>query len=274
MLRATGGELAQTAAMMNTLPSRLPQEVSEFRLGRWFDNQTVTVTVSAAPRFSAYAAGAALVPASESGDVAPVSGGDGGGNALVVEPQTRPDTSLETKTIATAVFEVHQLYHFRIAPGIVYSRLDHVEYEEVTRQVPDGVDDEGNPKTRAERYLLQTRERDYQVFPTLNLVWYPLARDLFPGEWKPAFGVLAGLSLVDPRKDFVVGVSVEFTPAVAFYGGRHFGYQPELPPGVAVGEALPVDQPAFVENTLGKDWFLGLTFDLTLFKQLFGALGF
>jgi hypothetical protein len=328
--------LLQAAFRMNTLPSQLPQEVGEYRLGRWFDNKTVTVTISAAPRFAKYSAGATIHAAPEpkkspssdraasesaggpiphpgpeafipeaprtkgakpdSGmqvkadkreagkpnndkptDGSPESDDEPASDAapkFVVDPQVEPEAPAETKTVATAVFEVHQLYHFRIAPGFVYSNLNDVQYDTSSRQVSDGVDDDGKPKTKEEKYLIQTRDRDHQMFPTINLIWYPFARDLFPGKWKPAVGVLAGLSLVDPRRDFVAGFSLEFTPAVSLYLGRHFGYQPDLPPGIAPGDALPANEPAFVENRLAHGTFFGLTFDLTIFKQLFGALGF
>jgi hypothetical protein len=293
--------VAQAAFRMNTLPSQLPQDVGEYRLGRWFDNKTVTVTISAGPRFAAYSAGAAIQAPPKAGKASrgeqgtsaawgpipsdgnkaapdsPVSDDESGTEAtskFIVDPQVKPDAPVETKTVATAVFEVHQLYHFRIAPGFVYSSLNDVQYDTSSREVADGVDEDGKPKTKEETYLIQTRDRDHQMFPTINLIWYPVPRDLFPGRWKPAVGVLAGLSLVDPRRDFVVGLSLELTPAVSLHVGRHYGYQPDPPAGIAPGDALPANVPTFVENRLAHGTFFGLTFDLTIFKQLFGALGF
>ena len=258
---------ASIVIKVNDFPEKVPYVPERYELGQWFGSKRITIQISRRKRLRDYDATELLK--SLAGPAATQS-------VISGATQEAPLVFDKFKEIKQSRVEVHQLYHFRLTAGFVYSGLRDEDFTVATRTVPDSsgaVDEEGDPKSVAEKFLLATKERNYHFFPSLNLVYYPKARDYFPGRSAfPAIGILAGFSLTDPKDDFLFGANVEFSPLVAFSGGLHLGLVPELPEDLEPGDTIPPDQVVVIEEKLSPAAFGALSLDLQFFKNVIGGI--
>lgn len=203
------------------------------------------------------------------------------------QPLTPPDQMNQTKsiTIAKGFIEFRKTYRFRLSGGFVFSSLRSQTFGTATgmRDKLDSngkviLDNTGKSVTEQYAFITQTQDRKNILVPVLNLVFYPMGKDLSRDaygirkaqSWLP--GLIFSLSLSKPTDDFLLGLSFEPTAGMDINFGKHFGLRQRLDSKFKVGEEIPVGRPVPTQEELKNDWFFGISFDLNTYKSLLGGL--
>lgn len=241
----------------------LPPSMSERTLGRWFGSEEVVMTVKQGTR----------VPLFDITNIGP-------GDRLVladtkdVSPKPAQTATQDLAASRTGTFLIHNLYRFQLGAGFMTSTMDDQRYQVLERTLADG-------KTK-EKFFAVTRDRSYHFLPTIELMINFVPRDGFPwtprytDEKRPSrwrdFSALIGFSLADPTKDFLFGAGwLPGRVGVGLKGGFHLGFKDTLPDNVKPGQAL-TEETTIVQQTLRQGYFIGVTLETQLFKDIFGLI--
>lgn len=266
VLDAISALTIQTADQANYIAQQmpLPEPYNHVVLGRWFGNKDITLTLKQGTRFQLY----------EIGGVGSTSRLVTTGSEIAKPTDTR--TALQALAVVRQTkFSIHNLYNFQMAAGFIVSNLKDNDFKVVEKTVMEaGV-------TRAEKFFVQTRDRDSHFLATIELMIYPKARDMFPwkaryeGEKPPSqlknIGALIGFSLADPTQDFFFGVAWLPRSGIGIKGGIHLGFEDELPKGVMVN--VPLTETVTQANEkLKHGFFIGLSLSSQIFKDVFGII--
>ena len=158
------------AAMLNasakTLPLEAPYDLMP--VGQWFVSKTVTLTVKQGQR----------VPLFDVGGVsdttrAAIAGGD--------TPAAKAVQIAAADLAAARVlqFAVYNLYRFKVGLGFLYSTADDKLY------TVDKLTTGTGSSAVTQQFIDQTRDRDYNILPSVNVMIFPFARPAFP--WRPRY---------------------------------------------------------------------------------------
>lgn len=252
---------------INSVPSKAPYQPEVIRVGEWFANKRIKLTINRRKRLRDYnlaaITGTLLAPTQAGG----AQSGDTTVSELLVD---------EFKMVNETHVDVHQLYRFRIAAGFLYSHLPDREFEVMTRAVDDpsgALDDDGNPKKVDENFLVQTKDRSSRIVPTVQLNIFFKERDFHPGYVRtPAFGVSVGFSLVEPTESFLFTGLVDLTPWLSLTGGVQVGLVQQQPEGLDPGGAIPATEVITIREEWNVGGVVGATLDAKLFVIMIGGL--
>jgi hypothetical protein len=183
--------------------------------------------------------------------------------------------------------QVHSLYTFNIATGMIYSTLRNPTWSRVESAAPAGCTS-GSASSCAspEMYTTIQNPAPRPIDPALLFTVYlfgntgtdggPLRRVLgrFDAERKSRLSDLipepsVGLSLSSPATDFFGGGSSEVWRGVQFVYGLHWGkvnYLAPVPTSDPTSSAAPV-----IDTHFGTGFFAGVTFNITFIQTLFGG---
>jgi len=176
-------------------------------------------------------------------------------------------------------FRIHNLYYFQLAAGFVYAHTRDDQFQGVNQATTGGGGATGGT---AQQLIVQTRNRNYNLLATVEVLVYPWAQDFFP--WKPRFigdrrspwyhdfAPLIGVSMTSPNRDFLGGVAwFPRQRAFGFKAGVHIALRNRPPDGTELN--TPLTQPVVVlQQTVEKGPFIGLSFSTQLFSDVFGFI--
>ncbi len=248
----------------------LPSMYDRTSLGTWYSGETITLELKQGTRLPAYdlAGLQSITQVDLSKDPAAPKGATTG----------PVDTST---SVAKTSFQIHNLYHFQLAAGFMRSWIHDVKFQAFQQSTTT------SGTTTTDTFFAQTRNRSYRVLPTINVIYYPFAREFFP--WKARYdgevsgkqawvkerlkevGAQAGFSLTDPTKDFFFGGAWVPRSGIGIQGGIHYGYVDQLPPGVSLNTPVTANVTS-VSQRLDHAWFFGPIMHMQVFQQLFGVI--
>jgi hypothetical protein len=255
------GRLALTKALMiNTVARTMPLD-SPFDLlpiGFWFGSKEITVSLKQGQRLALFDVGAA----GETSRLSVVGGDNGAGRPVAGPPA-------DLATIRTLRVRVYNQYRFQLGIGLQYSTTDDKRFTVVKQTTGSG------DAAVTEQFIDPTRDRNYTLLATADLMFFPKARHRFPfrpryaGEPQPPFwhdiGAMFGLSLTNPGQDFLMG-AVWFPRAspVGLKLGYHLGLR-DMPP-----DDVPLSTPITTRTVVLQQkavhgFYTGLTFNTDFF---------
>jgi hypothetical protein len=202
-----------------------------------------------------------------------VIGGDSGASKTVAGPPA------DLATVRTLRVRVYNLYRFQIGIGLLYSTTDDKRFTVVKQTTGSG------DAAVTQQFIDPTRDRDYSLLATADLMFFPHARHRFPfrpryvGEPKPKpwhdLGAMFGFSLTNPNQDFLIGpVWFPRGSPVGLKAGWHLALR-DMPPA-----NLPLDTPITARTVVLKQkavhgFYTGLSFNtdffITFIAQAFKA---
>jgi hypothetical protein len=241
----------------------LPDEYRQQVVGEWYGSKEVVLTVKQGGRLALFDLGGV----GDTGRVAVVSADTPPSKAVqIAAPDLAPSRVLR--------FRIHDLYHLQLAAGFVYSHTRDDRFQVFDQTVTvDG-------KDQHQKFIGQTRSRDYNLLSTVELLVHPWAQDYFP--WKPRFpgerrppfyrnvAPLIGFSMTSPNRDFLLGVGwFPGQTAMGVQVGWHFALRDEPPDGTLPNTPL-TDPVVVLRQKVHGGPFVGLAFSTQLFRDVFG----
>jgi hypothetical protein len=164
--------------------------------------------------------------------------------------------------------QVHPLYRFNMATGIVYGSLRDREFSKVQTQL----DDPATTTVNEARYRIDSRRAGKEIRPVLGITWYwqpidPLLPQSAADRWTPQPTLAFGST--SPTKNVYIGFTNEITRSVQIFWGYNRSTRTELQVRSDVDEdrqsALP---PTRTRPTGGP--FIGVTLNIKNIGKLFG----
>ena len=176
----------------------LEAEYSVLPVGVWFGSREVAVTLKQGQRFSLFDIGGATDTVRTE-----VTGAADNPAARAVQ-----SAAADLSTTRSTRVRIFNTYRFQLGLGFVYSAARDDRYQVVSQTTGSG------SAAVTQKYIDQTRSRDYNMLATVDVVVFPTLRTNFP--WKPRYpgerprrlqniGALLGFSLTSPNRDFLVG---------------------------------------------------------------------
>lgn len=190
--------------------------------------------------------------------------------------RSESDKEDKKESLKKFTFPIHEIYHFNIRLGFIYSTLKNPEY---------GVRDIFTPdSSQKQRVLVITSEGDTQFDPALSVVYYPKGNDLRldPNrkELKERFHWVVGFPLRRVFESFFVGINYELSIGVDIIAGVRTGKVKKLisdmvpyEPGTTGYTILPqefTNDDIPLKEKWDYSYFLGIVFDTAVFTRLFG----
>jgi hypothetical protein len=271
------GSIARRTELLANVLNRLPGWVSSAEpqtvLDRGFAPNEVRIVVARQPRFGRFLA--TVTPSSNnlSQDEAEEKADESG--RLIRVPELNEVTS---DSVAVIRFDVYPRYRFHLGAGLVRSPLAVRHYLTAVDTV-DGI---------AGVRIRETEKVPFQVFPAAFLSYnlYPFAGRIYDRRaegWQGlgerlGIAAFAALSLQDPARDVVLGLSTEPFPGLQLGYGRHFSSveSPSFSPAgsrYAPGDFVPDAEGAALNRRWDAAWSaLSLSVDANVFFTTIGAL--
>ena len=159
--------------------------------------------------------------------------------------------------------QVHSLYYYNIATGVVASFLRDPTYARVLTQVKT---DDAHPAL----YKTEQQPGSDRAFPVLMFSAYLVPMDA-QVPWRPKDLIPAptvGFSLSTPADDFFFGASMEVRRHVQLVTGYHLGRIKVLPPTQGIDDPTSSAAPVTASHFRGN-FFVGATFNIDFIKGLF-----
>jgi hypothetical protein len=242
----------------------LPESFDRPSLGTWYGGETIALELKQGTRLPAYDLTGIQTTSQVSVTRDPATA-----RAVVTGPQDA------TTSVAKTTFLIHNTYQLQLAAGFMWSWFHDVKF-----QVAQQTTTTGGVSTATNSFV-QTQDRSYRFLPTVDLVFYPFARDFFPwkarypGEKRPSFlkeiGLLAGSSISDPTKDFFFGGVWVPRSGIGIQGGIHYGYVDHLPDGVTLNTPITASVTP-VTQKLDHGWFVGVIMHMQVFQSVFAVI--
>ena len=197
------------------------------------------------------------------------------------------DQAQETSlTLLNASYaQVHNLYTYNIATGLVYSFLRNQTYSRVESAAPAGCTSSSSSScVSPELYATVTNPTSPTIDPALFFTVYVLGSSDAPRKWgfigrfdaerKWAWSDLypqpsIGFSLSSPSTDFFGGFSSEVWRGVQIVYGDHIGKVNYLAPTLTTDPTSSA--PPVTLTHFRNKFFFGVTFDITFIQTLFGG---
>ena len=204
--------------------------------------------------------------------------------AAPTSPQVAPNALTAARSLT---FRIHNLYHFQLAAGFVYSTARDDQFQVYSVQPTGAGGATGGSASGSglppQQLITQTRSRSYNLLPTAELLIYPFAQDFFPfkprfpGERGPSFlrtdlAALIGISMTSPSRDFLFGGAwFPRQKAVGIQFGLHLALRDYPPDNAALD--TPLTQAVIVMKQKVKPGaFVGVSLSSQLFKDIFGYI--
>lgn len=243
----------------------LDDDLSVLPIGQWYSSKTITVSLKQGQRVALFDLGGVTDSTRVS-----VTGGD------VPSAKATQPSPADLAVVRSVIFPIYNTYHFRLGFGFVYSTADDKRYQ--IDNVTTGSGDSATTQT----YIDQTRDRDYNLLWTANVIVFPAARHAFPwrprylGEKKPAWytdlAAMGGFSLTSPSQDFVVGGAWFPKPSpVGLQFGWHIGLRDYPPKGFDISQPI-TDRVTTLQQTEINGFAFGLVFTTDFFTKVFSPL--
>jgi hypothetical protein len=255
------------AAVLNAAAKDLPLDppYDVIPVGQWFSSKTVTLTVKQGQRVALFDI-AGVADATRAG----IAGGD--------TPASK-GTQIAAADLAAArvlQFPIYNLYRFKIGMGFLYSNAPDKVY------TVDKVTTSSGSAAVTQQFIDQTRDRNYNVLTSVNVLVFPWARHAFPwrpryaGEASPPFyhdlAAMIGFSVTSPTRDFVVGGA--WFPRMSPVGvqvGWHLSLRDYPPPNTDLSMPL-AGRVILLKQTRVDGVAAGLIFSTDFFSNVFAAI--
>jgi hypothetical protein len=265
----------QKAVTLNAKARSLPLDdfLRLLPVGQWFTSKTITVTLKQGQRVALFDVGGVSDATRTS-----VTGGD---NPAAKQTQI---TATDLTAARTLQFPIYNLYHFQIGLGFVYSTAEDKRFAVDTVTLPSGA---------TEKFIDQTRSRDYNLLGTVNVIIFPWARHAFPWraryvatsttvpglartEKRPHFyndiGPMFGFSITSPNRDFLIGGAWFPRPSpVGLQLGWHLALRDYPPSGIDITQPI-ADRVARLQQRRINGFFVGLVFTTDFFGKVFAPI--
>lgn len=264
---ATVAATIAKAALLNAAAKDLPLDshYDVIPVGQWFTSKTVTLTVKQGQRVALFDI-AGVTDATRAG----IAGGD---------TPTSKGTQIAAVDLAAArvlQFPIYNLYRFKIGMGFLYSTAPDKVYS------VDKVTTGSGAAAVTQQFIDQTRDRDYNILTSVNLLVFPWTRHAFPwrpryaGEASPPFyhdlAAMIGFSVTSPARDFLVGGA--WFPRMSPVGvqvGWHLSLRDYPPPNTDLTMPL-AGRVILLKQTRVDGIAAGLIFSTDFFNNVFAAI--
>jgi hypothetical protein len=250
-------------AVAKSLPLQAPFDI--LPIGQWFSSKTVTLTVKQGQRIALFDIGG-VADATRAG----ITGGD---------TPSGKGTQVPAADLAAArviQFPIYNLYRLKIGLGFLYSTADDNVYK------VDKVTSGSSATAVTQQFIDQTRDRDYNLMTSVNVMIFPWARHAFPwrprydGEARPSFykdfGAMMGFSVTNPTRDFLFGGA--WFPRMSSIGLQvawHLSLRDYPEPGTDITQPIP-DRVIALKQTRVNGLALGLVFTTDFFTRVFAPI--
>jgi hypothetical protein len=228
-------------------------------LGRWFGSKEIKITVKEGLRTPLLRVESAAASSFLSKDATP-------------SPAAALDAEIkEAVPVRSTSFTVGDSYRLQVTAGVIYSRLRDEDFI-VTERV-SAVD------SSVARQVLRTRNRDYHLLPSIELLFFPFSRQEYL-PWRVEFSrarpgflrrtvnglaILGGFSIADPSQDFFLGGALMHPVGLGIKAGWHFGFEDRAP-------VLMEGETTLIEEDLDHAGFVGIAISGEVFKSLLAPI--
>jgi hypothetical protein len=242
----------------------LPLELRQLTVGKWFSTKTVTISLKQGQRVALFD----LTGVNESAQASTA-----GTNAATTKPL---QTGVADLTVARVLqIPIYNVYRFQVGFGFAPSTANDERF-----QVSTVTTGSGNTAT-TEKFIDQTRSRDYTMLGTVNLLVFAERRHAFPwrprhsGEKAPRLSSVAamiGFSLTSPSRDFLLGGAwMPPSSPVGVQIGWHVALR-DLPPKGYVPGTVLTDRVVVLKQQRVDGLAVGLVFATDFFGKVFAPI--